>query len=125
MAAQPSAQALGKIAADRGHPPYAHAPEAPAPYLEHGFLILDNNAVERALYPIVLGRKNYLFMGSPAGGKAPSITYTLIETAKLNGLNSQAGLVDVLHRISEHPSNRIDELLPWNSDPDKVLSEAA
>ena len=64
-------------------------------------------------------------MGSPAGGKAAAIAYTLIETAKLNGLDPQAWLTDVLHRIPEHPSNRIDELLPWNCKPDKALSEAA
>ena len=95
------------------------------PYLEHGFLELDNNAAERALRSIVLGRKNYLFMGSPAGGKAAAIAYTLIETAKLNDLDPQAWLADVLHRIPQHPSNRIDELLPWNCKPDKALSEAA
>ena len=95
------------------------------PYLEHGFLELDNNPAERALRSIVLGRKNYLFMGSPAGGKAAAIAHTLIETAKLNGLDPQAWLADVLHRIPEHPSNRIDELLPWNCKPHQALSQAA
>ena len=95
------------------------------PYLEHGFLELDNNAAERALRSIVLGRRNYLFMGSPAGGKAAAIVYTLIETAKLNGLDPQAWLAEVLRRVPEHPRNRIDELLPWNCKPDKALSEAA
>ena len=86
---------------------------------------LDNNAVERAMRPIALGRKNYLFMGSAAGGKAASIAYTLIETAKMNGLDPQAWLTEVLHRIPEHPSNRIDQLLPWNCKPDNALSDAA
>ena len=95
------------------------------PYLEHGFLELDNNAAERALRSIVLGRKNYLFMGSPDGGKAAAIAYTLIETAKLNALDPHAWLADVLHRIPEHPSNRIDELLPWNCKPDQAFSQAA
>ena len=95
------------------------------PYLEHGFLELDNNAAERALRSIVLGRKDYLFMGSPAGGKAAAIAYTLIKTAKLNGLDPQAWLADVLHRIPEHPSNPIDELLPWNCKPHQALPEAA
>ena len=84
------------------------------------------NAAERALRPIALGRKNYLFMGSLAGGKAASIAYTLIETAKLNGVDPQASLADVLQRIPEHPSNRIDELLPWNCNVDTAArSETA
>ena len=94
-------------------------------YLEHGFLELDNNAAERAIRPIALGRKNYLFMGSAAGGKAAAIAYTLIETAKMNGVDPQAWLADVFDRIAEHHSNRIDELLPWNTRPDTVLSDAA
>ena len=75
--------------------------------------------------PLALGRKNYLFMGSLAGGKAASIAYTLVETAKMNGLDPQAWLTEVLHRIPEHPSNRIDQLLPWNCKPDSDLSDAA
>ncbi len=63
---------------------------------------------------IVLGRKNYLFMGSPRGGKSDAIAYSLIETAKLNGIDPQAWLTDVLTNIADHPINRIDELLPWN-----------
>ena len=95
-------------------------------YLEHRFLELDNNAAESAVRPLALGRKNYLFMGSAAGGKAASITYTLIETAKMNGLDPQAWLTVVPHRIAEHPSNRIDELLLWKScNPDSALSDAA
>ena len=84
------------------------------PYLDHGFLEIDNNAAERAMRPIALGRKNYLFMGSEAGGRAAAIAYTLIETAKLNGLDPQAWLTGVLARIADHKINRIDELLPWN-----------
>ena len=95
------------------------------PYLEHGFLELDNNAAERAMRPIALGRKNYLFMGSAAGGKAASIAYTLIETAKMNGLDPQAWLTEVLHHIPDHPNNRINELLPWNAKPVSALSDAA
>ena len=64
-------------------------------------------------------------MGSLAGGKAASIACTLIETAKMNGLDPQAWLTEVLHRIPEHPSNRIDELLPWSSKHDSALSDAA
>ena len=84
------------------------------PYLEHGFLEIDNNPVERAMRPIALGRKNYLFMGSASGGRAAAIAYTLIETARLNGVDPQAWLADVLERIPDYRINRIDELLPWN-----------
>jgi transposase len=87
------------------------------PYLEHGFLELDNNAAERAMRPIALGRKNYLFMGSERGGKAAAIIYTLIETAKLNNVDPQAWLTDTLHRIADHKINKINELLPWNYSP--------
>jgi transposase len=87
------------------------------PYLENGFLELDNNAAERAMRPIALGRKNYLFMGSMRGGKSAAIIYTLIETAKLNSVDPQAWLTDVLRRIADHKINKIDELLPWNYSP--------
>jgi len=83
------------------------------PWLDHGFLELDNNAAERSMRPIALGRKNYLFMGSEGGGKSAAIAYTLIETAKLNGVDPQAWLTDTLARIADHKINRIDELLPW------------
>ncbi len=82
------------------------------PWLDHGFLELDNNAAERSMRPIALGRKNYLFMGSERGGKSAAIAYTLIETAKLNGVDPQAWLTDTLNRIADHKINRIDELLP-------------
>jgi len=84
------------------------------PYLDHGFLEIDNNAAERTMKPVAIGRKNYLFVGSEGGGKAAAIAYTLIETAKLNGVDPQAWLADVLARIADHPINRVDELLPWN-----------
>jgi len=84
------------------------------PWLDHGFLELDNNAAERSMRPIALGRKNYLFMGSERGGRSAAIAYTLIETAKLNDVDPQAWLTNVLARIAEHKINRIAELLPWN-----------
>ncbi len=84
------------------------------PYLEHGFLELDNNAAERAIRPLALGRKNWLFAGSERGGKAAAIAYSLIETAKLSGADPQAWLTDTLACIADHPVNRIEELLPWN-----------
>jgi transposase len=83
------------------------------PYLDHGFLEIDNNSAERAMKPVAIGRKNFLFIGSPGGGKAAAIAYTLIETAKLNGVDPQAWLTWVLGRITDHKINRIDELLPW------------
>jgi hypothetical protein len=83
------------------------------PYLDHGFLEADNNSAERSMRCVALGRKNYLFMGSERGGQSAAIAYTLIETAKLNGVDPQAWLTDVLSRIADHKINRIDELLPW------------
>ncbi len=84
------------------------------PYLDHGETELDNNSAERRMRAIAIGRKNYLFMGSEGGGKAAATAYTLIETAKLNNVNPQAWLTDVLTRIADHKINRLDELLPWN-----------
>ena len=83
------------------------------PYLDHGVLEIDNNSAERSMRAIALGRKNYLFMGSERGGKSAAIAYTLIETAKLNGVDPQAWLTDTLARIADHKITRIDELLPW------------
>ena len=83
------------------------------PYLDNGHLELDNNAVERAMRPVALGRKNWLFAGSEGGGKALAIAFTLIETAKLNDVDPEAWLAWVLGRIADHKINRIDELLPW------------
>jgi len=83
------------------------------PYLDHGFLELDNNTAERAVRPVTLGRKNYLFMGSEAGGKSAAIAYSLIETCKLNRVNPEAWLAWVLERIQDHHANRIGELMPW------------
>jgi len=84
------------------------------PYLEDGRLAIDNNAAERGMRGIAVGRKNWLFAGSEADGRAAAAAYTLIETAKLNGLDPQAWLTEVLGRIAEHKINRIDELLPWH-----------
>jgi transposase len=82
-------------------------------YTSDGRLEMTNNAAERAIRPLVLGRKNYLFAGSDSGGIRAAKMYTLIETAKLNGLDPEAYLRDILARIADHPINRIDELLPW------------
>lgn len=83
-------------------------------YVDDGRIEIDNNAAERALRGVSLGRKNYLFMGSDAGGERAAAIYSLVETAKLNGLDPEAYLREVLQRIAEHPINRIDDLLPWN-----------
>jgi transposase len=82
-------------------------------YTSDGRLEMTNNAAERAIRPLVLGRKNYLFAGSDSGGVRAAKMYTLIETAKLNGLDPEAYLRDIIARIADHPINRIDELLPW------------
>jgi transposase len=83
-------------------------------YLDDGTLEISNNAAERAIRPLALGRKNYLFAGSDAGGERAAAVYTLVETAKLNGLDPEAYLREVLSRIADHPINRIAQLLPWN-----------
>jgi transposase len=79
-----------------------------------GRLEMTNNAAERAIRPLALGRKNYLFAGSNQGGERAAAFYTLITTAKLNGLDPEAWLADVIARIGDHPNSRLDELLPWN-----------
>jgi transposase len=79
-----------------------------------GRLEMTNNAAERAIRPLALGRKNYLFAGSDAGGRRAAILYTLITSARLNGLDPEAWLADVIDRIADHPASRIGEFLPWN-----------
>jgi len=86
-------------------------------YIEDGHIEIDNNAAERSLRGVALGRKNYLFAGSDAGGERAAAIYSLIGSAKLNGLDPEAYLHEVLTRIADHPINRIEELLPWNIRP--------
>jgi transposase len=83
-------------------------------YVDDGRLEIDNSASERALRAVALGRKNYLFAGSDSGGERAAAIYSLVGTAKLNGIDPELYLRQVLTRIAEHPVNRIDELLPWN-----------
>ena len=83
-------------------------------FLDDGRICLSNNAAERALRGIALGRKSWLFAGSDRGGQRAAAMYSLIVTAKMNDVDPQAWLADILARIAAHPAYRIDELLPWN-----------
>jgi transposase len=94
-------------------------------FLDDGRICLSNNAAERALRGIALGRKSWLFAGSDRGGQRAAIMYSLIVTAKMNDVDPQAWLADVLARIAEHPALRLDELLPWNWRSLSPASQAA
>jgi transposase len=93
-------------------------------YAVDGRLEMTNNAAERAIRPLKLGRKNYLFAGSDESGRRAAVFYTLITTARLNGLDPQAWLADVIARIADHPAKRIGELLPWNWAAERRLQAA-
>ena len=94
-------------------------------FLDDGRLCMSNNAAERALRGIAVGRHNWTFAGSDEGGSRAATIYTLIETAKLNDIDPQAWLTDVLARLQDHPAKRIDELLPWNWKRDHQQKAAA
>lgn len=83
-------------------------------FLDDGRICISNNAAERALRGIALGRKSWLFCGSDRGGQRAAVMYSLIVTAKMNGVDPQAWLADVLARIADHPAHRLDDLLPWH-----------
>lgn len=83
-------------------------------YRDDGHLAIDNNAAERAIRPLTLGRKNWLFCGSDGGGTRAAAIMSLVQTAKLQGLDPEAYLRHVLERIAEHPVIQVAELLPWN-----------
>ena len=88
--------------------------EALTRFMSDGRICLSNNAAERALRGVAVGRRNWTFAGSDRGGERAAAIYTLIESAKLNGVDPQAWLADVLARIADHPAKRIGDLLPWN-----------
>ena len=86
---------------------------------------MSNNAAERELRAVAIGRKNWTFAGSDEGGRRAAAIYTLINTAKLNDVDPQAWLADVLSRLPDHSMRRIDQLLPWNWRSHIVATEAA
>ena len=86
---------------------------------------LTNNAAERALRGIALGRKSWLFAGSDRGGDRAAVMYSLIVSAKMNDVDPQAWLAQVLATIAQHPTNRLDELLPWNYRPHQAAIRMA
>jgi hypothetical protein len=95
-------------------------------FLDDGRICLSNNAAERALRGIALGRKSWLFCGSDRGGDRAAMIYSLIVTAKMNDADPQAWLADILARIAAHPAQRLDELLPWNwRDQNNQANQAA
>jgi transposase len=94
-------------------------------FLDDGRLCMSNNAAERALRGIAVGRHNWTFAGSDNGGRRAAAIYTLIETAKLNDVDPQAWLADILARLQDHPAKRIDELLPWNWQRERQQKAAA
>jgi transposase len=94
-------------------------------FLEDGRVAIDNNEAERAMRPIGVGRRNWLFAGSDTGGETLARAMTLIESAKMNGLDPQAYIADLLDRIHDHKANRLDELLPWNWKPQAQQKKAA
>ena len=99
--------------------------EAFTRYADDGHLEIDNNAAERALRAVALGRKNFMFAGSDRGGERAAAMYTLVGTAKLNGINPEAYLRHVLACIADHPIHRIAELLPWAVAAELLPMDAA
>jgi transposase len=88
--------------------------EALCRFTEDGRLEMSNNAAERAIRPLTLGRRNWTFLGSDSGGERAAIVFTLIQSCKLNGVNPEAYLADLVGRVGDHPASRLDALLPWN-----------
>ena len=99
--------------------------DAFARFLDDGRICMTNNAAERALRGIAVGRKNWTFAGSDAGGRRAAAVYTLIETCKLNDIDPQAWLADVLAQLPDHPAKKVDELLPWKWKARQLAATAA
>jgi transposase len=94
-------------------------------FLDDGRLCMSNNAAEREVRAVAIGRKNWTFAGSDEGGRRAAAIYTLIATAKLNDIDPQAWLADALARLPDHPAKRIHDLLPWNWRATTLLAQAA
>jgi hypothetical protein len=88
--------------------------EALCRFTDDGRLEMSNNAAERAIRPLTLGRRNWTFLGSDSGGERAATFFTLIQSCKLNGVNPEAYLADLIGRVGDHPASRLDDLLPWN-----------
>jgi hypothetical protein len=114
MAARDGHHAVTQIRYDSGHLVCAQSLAGVDALLDDGAIEIDNSAAERALRGVALGRKNFLLVGADSGGERAAAMYSLIGTAKLNGMDPEAYLRHVLGRIAEHPINRINDLLPWN-----------
>jgi transposase len=94
-------------------------------FLDDGRICMSNNAAERQIRPLTMGRKNWTFAGSDEGGHRAAAIYTLIQTAKLNDVDPQAWLTDVLARLPDHLAKRINDLLPWNWQRERQTQAAA
>jgi hypothetical protein len=94
-------------------------------FLANGRICLTNNAAERALRGIALGRKSWLFAGSDRGGQRAAVMYSLIVSAKMNDVDPQAWLTHALANIAQQPVSRLDDLLPWNWQPQNTLARQA
>lgn len=94
-------------------------------FLDDGRLCMSNNAAERAVRGIAVGRRNWTFCGSDSGGNRAAAMFTLVETCKLNDVDARAWLADVLTRIADHPASKIADLLPWNWQAARPAAQAA
>lgn len=94
-------------------------------FIDDGRLCMSNNAAERAVRGIAVGRRNWTFCGSDSGGHRAAAMFTLIETCKLNDVDARAWLADVLARIADHPASKVVDLLPWNWKANRVNMLAA